>query len=70
MKHMRTLLALPISNLNLLYYKIKLRENKVRAPASMISREMMKVEELYKKLDFDQALEYINNRIKKQMIWF
>lgn len=53
-----------------LYYKIKLRENKVRAPASMISREMMKVEELYKKLDFDQALEYINNRIKKQMIWF
>jgi hypothetical protein len=53
-----------------LYYRIKLKESKVPTPDSMLQREMLKLEELYKKLDFDRSLEYINDRIKKQMIWF
>ena len=52
-----------------MYYKIKLKETKVNAPISMLDREILKVEEIYEKLDFDMTLEYINNQVKKQIAW-
>jgi len=53
-----------------LYYRIKLKEVGIRAEGSMLTREMIKLEQLYNSLDFDSTLDYINDTIKQQIVWF
>lgn len=53
-----------------LYYRVRLKEAAIKTPDTLLTREMIKLEQLYNTLDFDSALEYINNIIKQQMIWF
>ena len=52
-----------------IYYKIKLSELGVKISNSAIEREMIKLEQLYNSLDYDQSLEYINNKVKSQIPW-
>lgn len=49
-----------------LYYKLKLNEKNIQQSTSLLSNEIKIIKQIYNSLDFDQALEYINNRIKSQ----
>ena len=52
-----------------LYYRIKLKELEVKTPDSLLTREMLKLEQLHISLDFDSALNYINDKMKSQIPW-
>ena len=52
-----------------LYYKIKLDESQKNVADTLISREMLKVEQIYNFLDFESALDYVNDKIKSQLTW-
>ena len=51
-----------------IYYKIKLAEVGAKTPDSLLTREMIKLEQIYNSLDFDAAFEYINDTIKQQIV--
>ena len=52
-----------------LYYRIKLKELEAKTPESLLTREMLKLEQLHNSLDFDSALNYINDKMKSQIPW-
>ena len=52
------------------YYRIKLNEASIQKADAFLTREMIKLEQLYNSLDFDSTLDYINDTIKQQIVWF
>lgn len=53
-----------------LYYRIRLNEASIQKDDDFLTRELIKIEQLYNSLDFEKALEYINDTIKEQIVWF
>jgi hypothetical protein len=49
-----------------IYYRLKLDEIKVQLSDFLLTIELQKIQQMYNSLDFDQALDYINERIKSQ----
>jgi hypothetical protein len=49
-----------------IYYRIKLDESEVSQSIFLLTKELEKIEQIYNSLDFDQTLDYINDRIKSQ----
>tara|TARA_R100000664_G_C2745159_1_gene133038 strand:+ start:90 stop:1277 length:1188 start_codon:yes stop_codon:yes gene_type:complete len=52
-----------------MYYRIKLKETETNISESLLTRESLKVEQVYNSLDFDSTLDYINDKIKSQIPW-
>ena len=52
-----------------IYYRLKLDEVGAKYSKQLLTNEIHKIERVYNSLDFDNTLEYINNRIKLQMNW-
>ena len=49
------------------YYRIKLDEVGVKQSSFLLTKELKKIEEIYNSLDFEQTLDYVNDRIKLQI---
>lgn len=49
-----------------IYYRVKLDEISVVQSNFLLTKELQKIEQIYNSLDFDQTLDYINDRIKSQ----
>ena len=49
-----------------IYYRLKLDEIGAKYSKQLITNEIHKLERIYNSLDFDQTLDYINDRIKSQ----
>ena len=49
-----------------LYYRLKLDEIKVNLSDFLLTLELQKIQQIYNSLDFEQTLDYINDRIKSQ----
>ena len=52
-----------------LYYRIRLKEAQINTPDSLLTRELIKLEQIYNSLDYGSALDYINDKVKAQMMW-
>ena len=49
-----------------LYYRLKLNEMVITQSKEVLSKELQNIQILYNSLDFEQTLDYINDRIKSQ----
>jgi hypothetical protein len=49
-----------------LYYRLKLDEINVAQSNFLLTKELEEIEQIYNSLDFDQTLDYVNDRIKSQ----
>ena len=49
-----------------LYYRLKLDEINVAQSNFLLTKELEEIEQIYNSLDFDQTLDYINDRVKSQ----
>ncbi len=49
-----------------LYYRLKLDEINISQSKYLLTKELEKIEQIYNSLDFEQTLDYINDRIKSQ----
>ena len=49
-----------------LYYRLKLDEINVTHSSFLLTKQLEEIEQIYNSLDFDQTLDYINDRIKSQ----
>lgn len=52
-----------------IYYRIKLDEIGVKQSSFLLTKELQKIEQIYNSLDFEQTLDYVNDRVKSQMNW-
>tara|TARA_A100001391_G_C5069218_1_gene277891 strand:- start:75 stop:1256 length:1182 start_codon:yes stop_codon:yes gene_type:complete len=52
-----------------IYYRIKLDEIGVNQSNALTTKELQKIEQIYNSLDFEGALDYVNDRVKLQMNW-
>ncbi len=48
------------------YYRLKLNEKNTMLSQKVLKKDLEKIQQLYNSLDFDQTLDYINDRIKSQ----
>ena len=51
-----------------IYYRVKLNEVGITLPSGALTLEMNNIEQNYNYVDFDSSLEYINKKIKSQII--
>mgnify|MGYP003110356702 CR=1 FL=1 len=49
-----------------IYYRLKLDEMRIVQSDFLLTKELQKIQQIYNSLDFDQTLDYINDRIKSQ----
>ncbi len=47
-----------------IYFRIRLDDRHIKLSDNLLTKEIEKIEQLYFSLDFDQTLDYVNNRAK------